>query len=211
MTLEVEVRVTCPDDEESETQPVEAVLRINETELALWCLYIHKGSGCWVRRTFRPFRGPRPVQFLLTIFFAPTILIGRRDVRPIGPGGETPCLRITPFVPPEFWVDIHFNGKDDGGAAADLVEKLFNPPRVNGRGTTHALQFFGRWWRVAGIPVLLFPMAMSPAVGGPLLQWAGCGGFALYVVTIMLVEVCSYRREHPPRQGRSNVSTGART
>jgi hypothetical protein len=211
MTLEVEVRVTCPDDEESEAQQVEAVLRINETELALWCLYIHRGAECWVRRTFRPFRGPWPIQSYLTVFFAPTILFGKRDVRPICENGEMPCLRITPFVPPEFWVDIRFNSKDDLEAVADLVEKLFNPPSVSGNLTTHARLFFGRWWRVVGIPMLLFPMVISPAVGGPLLQWVRCGGFAFYVVTIMLVEACSYRREHPPRQGRSNVSTGTRT
>ncbi len=46
----------------------------------------------------RPFRGLRPIQLVLTLFFSPIILFGKRDVRWAGGERGTRCLRITPFV-----------------------------------------------------------------------------------------------------------------
>jgi hypothetical protein len=96
MTLEVVVLVTCPEDGGSEEEPAQAVLRISYAGLALWRSYRHKQAAFWLRNTLRPFHGPWPVQLLLTPFFAPTILFGRRDVGWVMEEGGGPCLRITP-------------------------------------------------------------------------------------------------------------------
>ena len=51
----------------------------------------------------------RTRNLLRAVFFAPVVLFGKRNVRWMGADQKTPVLRITPFVPREFWVDVHFN------------------------------------------------------------------------------------------------------
>ena len=53
MNLEVQVHVSCPEDEDA-GQPVEAVLRVGEAELGLWRFHLHWGKGFWLRHRFRP-------------------------------------------------------------------------------------------------------------------------------------------------------------
>lgn len=201
MALDMEVLVTCPDDEEAKKEPAEAVLRISDTALALWRSYRHKGSAFWLRWTFRPFRGPWPVQFLLTVFFAPTILFGRRNVRWVIEDGGESCLRITPFVPSEFWVDIRFRSKQDSEVVAGLIEQFWRPGKAE-RKTSRVRQFLCRWWQAVAIPALLTPFIFKP-LAGDVAEWGGVAGFMVCVVILMVVEVVSYRKDRPP-QGRSN-------
>lgn len=141
MALDIDVLVTCPNDEESKEESVEAVLRISDTALALWRSLPRKGSPVWLRQTFRPFRGPWFVQLLLTIFFAPTILFGRRNVRWVDESDGLPCLRITPFVPSEFWVKMTFRNKRDSELVADLIEQFWraSPVETTVNGIRHFL------------------------------------------------------------------------
>ena len=210
MVLDVEVRVTCPDDEEATEQAIEAVLRIDEIELALWLFDPRAKSELRFRRSFRPFRGPWPVQYLLTIFFAPTILFGKRDIQWIVRDQEIPRLRISPFVPPEFWVDIQFDSTKDRELVAERVERMWNPPSAAEQLPLHSLRFVANWWRLVSIPITLSTM-LSMAMGG-IFPWApgiGFGSFTLYVISIMVVEAYSNRKAQAPKRHRGNESQDA--
>jgi hypothetical protein len=199
MAQDVPVLVACPIDRESKEHPAKAVLRINDAGLVLWYWCEHNGAAYWLRRTFRPFRGPRPVQALLTILFAPTILFGRWDVQRVAEEAGGPRLRITPFVPPEFGVDIIFGSEQDRETVAGLIERFWSPEkREEGGGLVS--QFPRRWWQALAVPALLALFTLWP-VTGDAGAWIGCGVFACYVVLVMVVEAVSYRLDCPP-QGR---------
>jgi hypothetical protein len=196
MAQDVPVLVACPDDRESKKHPAEAVLRINDSGLVLWYRCKHDGTAYWLRRTFRPFRGPWPVQLLLTIFFAPTILFGRRDVQRVAGEGGRSWLRIIPFVPPEFEVDIIFRSEQDRETVVGLIERFWSPEKADGRGGRVG-RYLRRWWRASALPALLALFTLCP-VAGDTGAWIGCGVFVCYVVLVMVVEAVSYRRDHQP-------------
>jgi hypothetical protein len=197
MAPDMPVFVACPDNPGSKHRPSEAVLRISDTGLTLWLSYRHKGSGFWLLRKFRPFRGPWAVQLLLTIPFAPTIVFGRQDVRWVVEDGGGTCLRITPFVPSEFWVDISFRSEQDRESVAGLVEQYWKPGNTE-RGASGVRQFLRRWWQAVAIPALLAPFAFGP-MAGDAGAWTGCGMFASYVVIVMVAELVSYLKDRPPQ------------
>lgn len=103
--------------------------------------------------------GCRGLHLLLTLFFSPTILFGERHIRWTGEEGDRRCLRISPFVPAEFWVDVHFDREEDGEAVAALVEDCWRPSPIRPGG------IFGLGrdeWRVTGLLIVLCMFLASP-------------------------------------------------
>jgi hypothetical protein len=151
-----------------------------------------------MRRVFRPFGGPWPIQFLGTVFFAPTILFGKHDLSWLRCNDEIPCLRITAFVPREFWVDIHFGCSTDYLAVLDAIEPLWAPSTALDRETSRGFSFIKKWWRLSGIVIFLLPFfAADTATDG--IPWVAIGSFLLWAY-IMLVEVVTSRNDCPPER-----------
>jgi hypothetical protein len=194
MTLDLDVLLTCPDDDEPERETMEAVLRISESALYLWYPCQHGGKVFWIRRTFSPFQGPWPFQLVLTTFFAPNILFGRRNVRWAVDERDMPCVSITAFVPAEFWVNIHFRSQAGGDAVAGLIAQFWMSRRPSSLGS-----FFRRWWQAVAVPAILAPLLL-PWMGWDSEGIFGPGLLMLYVITLMIVEGFSYRKDRPPQR-----------
>src|SRR4051812_46042427 len=101
-----QVLVTYPDEDEDGKEPAEAVLRVTDRVLAISRYFRHNGAGHWLTWKHRFFRGPWPLQFLLTPLFSFNgVLFSKGNVQWLRTDTDEPRLRLTSFAPAEFWVD----------------------------------------------------------------------------------------------------------
>jgi hypothetical protein len=105
MVAEFKVLVTCPAEDVDGNEPVKAVLRVLDGQLTLSRYLTHKRGGCWLTWKSRLFRGPWPLQLVLTPLFSFNgILFSKGNLSWLGADTNEHRLRITPLVPAEFWV-----------------------------------------------------------------------------------------------------------
>jgi hypothetical protein len=117
---EAPVQLSFPD--EPEVGRVSGVVTISGRRLSV----SGERSGLYFRRQYVPFRGPRFLQGLLTPLVSVIgMLFSKRDIAWTGLDTVNPCLRITPTVPPDFWLEVHFQDRQDAIKAASLLEQFW--------------------------------------------------------------------------------------
>lgn len=205
MAAEFQVRLTCPDEDESENKPADAVLRFNDRvltirryykyeSLALSRFYKVKDDGFWLTWKARPFKGPVILQWLLTPLCAINgILTAERDVQWIGKDTNEPILRITPLVPSEFWVDIHFKDQSDAEVVDNVLKDLWVPEIHKLAGDW--LRPIRRWPELFAAPLYLIPLSMGFLGMGDFWLWGGFIAFFASVIGLMGMAVWQYNQE----------------
>ena len=112
--FKVTVRQIDPDYEE-DASPHDVILRIEDRS---FCIV---GGGRWI-----PFRGPFPLQCLLTPICALRgILTSRRDLTWIDDEDHLPRLMVTPCVPADFMVEFAFTSRADADSARNLIARIW--------------------------------------------------------------------------------------
>lgn len=194
MVEEFKVLVTCPDEDEDGNERVEAVLRVMNRMLAISRYFEHKRGGYWLTGKYRLFRGPWPLQLALTPLFSFNgILFTKRDLLWMGTDTNQPRLRITPLVPAEFWVDIHFKTREQADAVADSIGQWWLPPTRRHGGLAWLIH---RWPEAFAAPLYMLPLAIGFVTHDTL--WTGVGFVALAaVVAIGMALAC---RQHSKEQ-----------
>lgn len=190
MVAEFKLLVSCPDRDENE--PVEAILRVLHGMLAISVYLKHKRGGAWLTRRFRLFRGPWPLQIVLTPLFAFNgILFSKRQMSWIDLDTSNYRLRITPFVPAEFWVDIRFNTREEADAVARLIGAWSLGPPQHGR----LLELIHRWPEAFASPLFLIPMAIGVIAHDEFWIAIGIGVFVAYIVVGMVLTGRQHAKE----------------
>jgi len=119
--FEVPVHLSFPDEPEADR--LSAVVKISGRTLAI---SVCERWGNWDERRYVPFTGPGLLQRILTPLAAlKGMLFSKRDITWIGMDSETASLRITPIVPEEFWLDIHFQCNEDAREVASRIDKFW--------------------------------------------------------------------------------------
>ena len=190
MAAEFQVLVTCPDEDENGNKPADAVLRLTGKMLTIsrYCKYealalsrFYKDDGFWLTGKYRPFRGPSILQWLLTpICSFNGILTAERNVQWIAKDTNEPVLRITPLVPPEFWVDIHFKGQNDADAVENVLKDLWAPETRKPTGDW--FRPICRWPELFAAPFYLIPLGVGFLGKSDFWVWVGFVAFFVNVV-----------------------------
>jgi hypothetical protein len=188
------VLVSSPDEDENGTPAVDAVLRILDRTLALTRRFQRKRADYWLTWKFRSFRGPWPLQVLVTPLCAFNgILFSKGDMRWIGEDTNEPRLRITPFVPAEFWVDIRFQNEQDAATVAGLIEVFWCPEaRWQHDGWSQRLR---RWPVVFAAPFFVIPLTIGSVANDEFWFRLGAGAFFAFVVIGMVLACRHHARE----------------
>jgi hypothetical protein len=119
---EIQAELAFPD--EPEVGRVKAVVKITERRLIV--SMADPAGHRFFDRTYVPFRGPRFLQCLLTPLASVIgMLFSKRDLGWIGMDTDSPALRITPIVPPDFWLEIFFQAQQDATEAASLLDRFW--------------------------------------------------------------------------------------
>jgi len=120
-----EVDLTWPDADDDDSRPLAAALLVSDGGFRV---VVEQNSHLVQVARWIPFRGPKVFQIPLTFLCAARgMLVSQKDLRWLNLEAPIPRLRIMPWVPAEFWVDLEFRSHGEACNARRLLARLWEP------------------------------------------------------------------------------------